>query len=107
MRRLFYLVTDDDECFDETGCSIYDNDDAESAFEYANLKPERGIYLLDADVPSKFDFTPYSCMTSDKFYGRAEMDRYYITCYAELLEDEQSYCVEFRIDKSNLTKLDK
>lgn len=107
MRELFYLVTDDDECFDETRCTIFNNADAEEAWNYANFNEERGLYMLEADIPSTFDFVPI--IFHPHPYGRGELDRFYITLEAEYCDPENNvrYPVMFKIDKSNLTKLDK
>jgi hypothetical protein len=105
MRHLFYLVTDDDECFDETRCTIFNDEDAEEAFKYADLDPERGIYLLDVDVPSKFDFTPLQQCDFIR-YGRGELDRFDITLEPEYYDSESDevYSVMFKVDKVMLEK---
>lgn len=107
MRRLFYLITDDDECFDETRCTIFNNEDAEEAFEYADRNPERGIYLLDVDVPSTFNFTPLQHIESDFIrYGRGELDRFDITLEPEYYDSksDEVYSVMFKVDKVMLEK---
>ena len=105
MRELFYIVTDDDECFDETRCTIFNNEDAEEAFKYADLNPERGIYLLDVSVPSTFNFTPFQQSNFIR-YGRGELDRVRITLEPEYYDSESDeyYYVMFKVDKSCLEK---